>query len=41
MSKYLDRAKKKVKSLQIENFDQTSEKRAILIRPVGVRYSEV
>ena len=27
MSAYLDRAKKKVKSLKIENFDQTSEKR--------------
>ena len=26
MSAYLDRAKKKVKSLKIENFDQTSEK---------------
>ena len=26
MSTYLDRVKKKVKSLKIENFDQTSEK---------------
>ena len=40
-STYLDRAKKKVKSLKIKNFDQTSEKRTILTRPVGVRYSEV
>ena len=41
MSTYLDRAKKKVKSLKIENVDQTSEKRTILTRPVGVHYTEI
>ena len=39
MSTYLDRAKKKVKSFKIQNFDQTYKKWIILTRPVGVRYS--
>ena len=47
MSTYFERAKKEVKSLKIENFDQTSEKWTppnsgqFLTRPVGVHYSEV
>ena len=40
MSAYLDGAKKQVKSLKIQNFDQTSEKRTILTRPVGLHNSE-
>ena len=39
-STYFDRAKKEVKSLKIENFDQTSEN-LHFTRPVAIRYSEV
>ena len=44
-STYLHRAKKKVKSLKIENFNETSkadisEQRTIVTRPASVRFSE-